>query len=128
MPAEYRISFVFQSYVASDADLCGWVDSLIKSCHPTNADGSEEDLRMACRLIVQGVKKWRVKDPYLINFPSQKPSPFTDRLLGKVMCGGLHLSDRSLCCKALSAVLKQLSQPTTVKVINNFGFAKLKNE
>jgi hypothetical protein len=128
MPAEYRINFGFQSYVASDADMCGWVDGLIKCCHPTNIDGSEEDLRKACRLIVQGVKKWRVKNPYPINSLSQRPSPFTDRLLGKVMCGGLRLSDRSLCCEALSAVIEQLPQPTTVEVINSFGFAQLKNE
>jgi hypothetical protein len=128
MPAEYRIDFFFQSYVASDADMCGWVDSLIKCCHPTNADGSEENLRKACRLIVQGAKKWRAENPYRINLLFQKPGPFTDRLLEKVMCGGLRLSDRTLCCEALSAVIEQLPQPTTVEVINSFGFAKLKNE
>jgi hypothetical protein len=53
--------------------------------------------------------------------------PFTDDLLGKVMCAGLHLKDESLCRAALDVVMKQLPQPETVKVIEQFGFHRLKS-
>jgi hypothetical protein len=59
----------------------------------------------------------------------QKSASFSiDGLLGKVMCGGLRLNDQSLCCEALSAVIEELPQPTTVKVIERFGFAQVKSE
>jgi hypothetical protein len=48
-------------------------------------------------------------------------------LLGKVMCAGLHLKDESLCHASLNVVMKQLPQPETVKMIEHFGFHKLKS-
>ena len=54
--------------------------------------------------------------------------PFTDDLLGKAMCAGLHLTDESLCRKALDLVMKQLPQPETMKMIEHFGFHGLKSQ
>ena len=55
-------------------------------------------------------------------------TPFTDNLLGKVMCACLHLEDESLCRAALGAVMKKLPRLETVKVIEHFGFHKLKSQ
>jgi hypothetical protein len=117
IPSEYRIDFFFTSYEASSTDMREWVDELIEDCDPANLDGdSVRDLMRVCRAIVQRMENGKTQPP------------FTDDLLGKVMCAGLYLKDESLCRAALNVVMKRLPQPETVKVIEHFGFHKLKNQ
>jgi hypothetical protein len=76
-----------------------WVDELIEDCDPdelseycdpANPDGySVRDLMRVCRAIVQRMENGKTQPP------------FTDGLLGKVMCAGLHLKNESLRRAAL---------------------------
>lgn len=76
-------------------DTSEWVDELIEDCDPANPDG-DYDLMRVCRAIVQRMENGKTEPP------------FTDNLLGKVICAGLHLEDGSLCRAALDVVMKKL--------------------
>ena len=133
MPIEHRLDFLFQSHKASRTGTGGWVDQLIKCYDSSNSDSRSagQDLEKACRFIIECANEIlaansRKSDS--VSTDGRKSDSFsTDRLLGKVMLGGLRLNDQSLCCEALSAVIEAFPQPTTVKVIERFGFAQLKS-
>jgi hypothetical protein len=144
MPVEHRLDFLFQSHRASVTGTGDWVDQLIKCYDSANSDSSSagQDLAKACRFIIEcaneilaanGRKSDSVSEDGQksdsVSTDSRKSDSFsTDRLLGKVMLGGLRMNDQSLCYEALSAVIEEFPQPSTVKVIERFGFAQLKSK
>jgi hypothetical protein len=122
MPVEHRLDFLFQSHRASKAGTRGWIDQLIKRYDSSNSDSSSagQELAKACRFIIECE---------ILGANSQKSDSVSkDRLLEKIMLGGLRINDQSLCCEALSVVREEFPQPTTVKVIERFGFAQLKSK
>jgi hypothetical protein len=153
MPIEHRIDFLFQSHKASGTGTGGWVDQLIKCYDSSNSDSrsARQDLEKACRLIIEYAneilaansrksdsvsKDGRKSDSVSedgrtsdsVSEDGRKLDSFsTDRLLEKIVLGGLRMNDQSLCCEALSAVIEAFPQPTTVKVIERFGFAQIKS-
>jgi hypothetical protein len=111
MPLEYRID-VFFNWNEACGTLIEWVDELIRGCDLLNGS-AVRDLQRVCIAIVQQKEK--------------KCQP-TDVLLGKVMLACLLLEDEDLCREALDAVMMQLPQPETVKIIEHFGLLNLKSE
>lgn len=107
----------------------GWVDQLIKQYESSTTDNksSERVLKKACRLIIQGANQGLAANVRGSYHAQESASSYTDGLLGNVMRGGLCLNDQSLCCEALCAVMEELPQPTTVMVINRFGFDQIKS-
>ena len=93
---------------------------LLDQCHdPT-------ELKRACQLICDNTQQ-RWNDDEGAKYRLDDAWPFTDYLIGQVMCAACSLNDRDLCGEALSSVMMQLPQPATVKMIQHFGFAQLKD-
>jgi hypothetical protein len=132
MPVEHRLDFLFQSHRASKTGTGGWIDHLIKRYDSSNSDdiSAGQELSKACRFIIEcdilGANSQK-SDSVSTNIRELK-SVSIDRLLEKIMLGGLRMNDQSLCCEALSVVREEFPQPTTVKVIERFGFAQLKSK
>ena len=131
MPVEHRLDFLFQSHRASVTGTGDWVDQLIKCYDSANSDSSSagQDLAKACRFIIEceilGANSQ--KSASVSTKIRELNSVSKDRLLEKIMLGGLRINDQSLCCEALSVVREEFPQPTTVKVIERFGFAQIKS-
>jgi hypothetical protein len=130
MPIEHRIDFFFQSLRDSKTDMGGWVNQLIECYDSSNSESRSagQDLAKACRLITKGANEIVAANSREPFYAKKLDYFFTDGLLRKVMSAGLRLNDQSICCGALSAVIEEFPQPTTVKVIERFGFSELKRE
>lgn len=124
MPADYRINFLFQSYKTSANEILRWINHLIDACDASHIDSSAyTDLRKACGLIAEEAEHQSSQG----NFYRVDPrTPSVDYLLTLAMRGGLHLNDECLCKRALSAITEQFPQPTTIQVLEKFGFSRMK--
>lgn len=127
MPAEHRIDFLFQSYRKSANDMLRWINRLIGACNPSNTDSTAyTDLRKACGLIAKEAENLSPQGRF--HYTDQRRKQSVDFLLTLVMREGFHLDDEYLCKRALSAIMGQFPQPTTVQILERFGFSRMKQE